>query len=250
MARVVLTTGTPPTGTGGMNVPGGVGHINAMTEELYARVGAPTTVDVTGSRLLTNADQNRALYCDTGGGGTITLTLPDNLEDDLWVLVINEGGGIVNFATPGTASVAPSVSLDNTSSEAVGLSNVTLHHKTAGAWRVYAGVPQAYDVQMGFLGSPVASATDRLLAGRPFLIDSADPGSVSVSANPAASWVLDVRVNGVSVGDVTVSTGGVVTWDIAADVELARGDVLSIVAPASADANIEDVLVAFRGLLS
>jgi len=249
MARTELNTGTAPTGAGGDTSPEAAAKINAMTLELYARVGSPITVAVTASRAIADGDQNRALYVDTSSGD-IVLSLPDDLDDDVWILVINEGAGAVSFVTLGAAAALPaSVTLDNSAPDSVGLSNLTLHHKSAGAWRIYAGVAQAYDVQLGYLGEPTASQTDKVLASRAFLINSADPGEVDVGTNPSASWVLDVQLNGVSVGDVTISTSGVATWDIATAVELARGDVLSIEAPASADATVADVLVAFRGLL-
>lgn len=105
-----------------------------------------------------------------------------------------------------------------------------------------------YDLQMGFIGAPDAAAVDTILAPRSLNISAADPGEVHVGAAPAASVTLGVRRNGVSVGSLQISAAGVATWSIGADISLSVGDRISLVAPDPADATLEDVIVAFRGL--
>jgi len=278
---IPVALGTAPDGAGGDNNREGFGKVNASITELDvrvavieeggdfgdaaflnvgtvagtvaagndARLGTPTSSAVAASRSVAGADQNTALICDTSGGGTIVLTLPDNLlTDDLWTPVVNKGVGTVSFATSGTATVTPAdASLDNTALAAGSITNATLHHVGGGVWHLYIGSPQIYDTQLGFNGVPAANAEDRILAGRQFVIDSADPGELIVGTNPTSSWVLDIQVEGVSVGDVTVNTSGVPTWGIASDVVVERGEVLSLVAPGTPDATAADVLVAFRG---
>lgn len=76
-------------------------------------------------------------------------------------------------------------------------------------------------------------------------------GSVGdVGINPTASFVLDVQVNGVSVGTITISTLGVFTFATTGGaVVLAIGDRLKIVGPAVADATCADVSVTLKGAL-
>jgi len=105
-----------------------------------------------------------------------------------------------------------------------------------------------YDLQMGFAGAPGAGAADVVLAARAVTIDDGDPGEVYVGVNPTdGTATIDVQVNGVSVGSIEITTGGVVTWNLAAPVVLAAGDRLALVAPTPADSTLADVLVALRG---
>lgn len=105
-----------------------------------------------------------------------------------------------------------------------------------------------YDLQLGFAGAPGAGAADVVLAARAVTIDDGDPGEVYVGVNPTdGTATIDVQVNGVSVGSIEITTGGVVTWNLAAPVVLAAGDRLALVAPTPADSTLADVLVALRG---
>ena len=97
-------------------------------------------------------------------------------------------------------------------------------------------------------GAPDAGAIDMVLVPRAVMIDDADPGEVYVGVNPTdGTATIDVQVNGVSVGSIEITTGGVVTWNLAAPVVLAAGDRLALVAPTPADSTLADVLVALRG---
>src|SRR5690606_22540326 len=108
-----------------------------------------------------------------------------------------------------------------------------------------------YDLQLGFAGAPGAGAADVVLAPRAVTIDDADPGEVHVGTNPTdGTATIDIQVNGVSVGSISITTGGVVTWSLAADIELSAGDTLALVAPSPADSTLADVLVAFKGIAS
>lgn len=110
------------------------------------------------------------------------------------------------------------------------------------------GANAYYDLQLGFAGAPGAGAADVVLAARAVTIDDGDPGEVYVGVNPTdGTATIDVQVNGVSVGSIEITTGGVVTWNLAAPVVLAAGDRLALVAPTPADSTLADVLVALRG---
>lgn len=121
---------------------------------------------------------------------------------------------------------------------------------TVGALRTAIGGSASYDLQLGFAGAPVAGAADVVLLPRAVTISSADPGSVYVGTNPAAAATIDVQVNGVSKGSISITTGGAASWTVATDIVLARGDRLALVAPTPADSALADVLVAFRGVAS
>src|SRR5690606_22247428 len=106
-----------------------------------------------------------------------------------------------------------------------------------------------YDLQLGYPGAPDAGAIDMVLVPRAVTIDDADPGEVHVGTNPTdGTAVIDIEVNGSSVGSIDIEDDGTVTWNLAADIELEAGDVLSLVAPSPADSTLANVLVAFKGV--
>lgn len=107
---------------------------------------------------------------------------------------------------------------------------------------------KSYDLELGFVGNPAPSAFDWMLIGRSITIDHTDPGEAHALTNPAdGDWVASILVNGTSVGTVTLSTTGAVTWSITNDVSLIAGDRISLSAPATADSAAADIQVLLRG---
>lgn len=113
-----------------------------------------------------------------------------------------------------------------------------------------AGGQQVYDVQMGSLGEPPDGHEDAFVAPRAFTILTADPAEVAVLTNPTdGTATIDVEVNGTPVGDIQITTGGVATVTLSADLELDPGDVLTLIFPSPADSTLAGVLVGWRGAL-
>lgn len=73
----------------------------------------------------------------------------------------------------------------------------------------------------------------------------------SVGTNPTATWVGNIYKNGVLIGTLTVSTGGVVTLATVGglSVSLVAGDVVTLIAPASTDATIARLRYTFEGTI-
>lgn len=71
----------------------------------------------------------------------------------------------------------------------------------------------------------------------------------SVGTNPAATWAADVQKNGVSIGTLSISTGGVVTFTTSGGTSksFVPGDVVTLIAPAVADASIARLRFTFEG---
>jgi hypothetical protein len=63
----------------------------------------------------------------------------------------------------------------------------------------------------------------------------------SVITNPSATYAIDVRQNGSSIGNVSISSSGVFTFTNAGVVTVSAGDVITFVAPATADSAITGV---------
>ena len=77
-------------------------------------------------------------------------------------------------------------------------------------------------------------------------------GSVAdVATNPAATWDGLLNQNGTTIGTVSISTSGVVTLTTTSGTakSIAAEDVLTFVAPASADASIAGLTVTFIGAI-
>lgn len=76
-------------------------------------------------------------------------------------------------------------------------------------------------------------------------------GSVGrVGTNPATTLVLTVRVNGASVGTVSISTGGVFTFTTTGTTVVCNpGDVFSVTAPVTPVSGVSDLTITFLGAL-
>jgi hypothetical protein len=71
----------------------------------------------------------------------------------------------------------------------------------------------------------------------------------SVGVSPAATWTANVQKNGANVGTISISTGGVVTFATTGGsaVALVPGDVVTLVAPGTADTTIARLRFTFEG---
>jgi len=114
-----------------------------------------------------------------------------------------------------------------------------------------AGGANPYDVGMFLPGVPTNS---QLLLQYVFVraVDFPDEfvGSKGlVGTNPTAAATIDVKKNGTSIGTISITTGGVVTFVTAgAGVEnFVAGDKLELIAQASADATLADISITFNG---
>jgi len=71
-----------------------------------------------------------------------------------------------------------------------------------------------------------------------------------VGTNPTAIATIDVKKGGSSIGTISISTGGVVTFVTAGGAveSFVAGDKLELIAQASADATLSDVSITFSGV--
>jgi len=91
---------------------------------------------------------------------------------------------------------------------------------------------------------------DHVVATACTLADEFAGCRASVGANPAASWVASIQVNGNAVGTLTIGTNGAVTFTTTGTtVPLAVGDVVTLVAPGAADTSIARLRVTFKGTI-
>lgn len=112
---------------------------------------------------------------------------------------------------------------------------------------------KVYDLGFDFVGVPI---TDEVV-GRWFVprtvtlvANFAGSGGV-IDTNPTATLALDVQDDGVTIGTVSISTGGVFTFTTVSGTEkiVATGSVVRLVAPTTPDATGAGILVTLKGTL-
>lgn len=113
----------------------------------------------------------------------------------------------------------------------------------------------AYDVAYYFLGGPPTSSQEvfRHIFDRNVDFPPDWTGSHgSVGVNPTASYVETVQKNGLTVGTITTNTSGVSTFASSGGVPInfVDGDILTVIAPASADVTVANISRTFAGTLA
>lgn len=134
---------------------------------------------------------------------------------------------------------------------AAGTSGYVLTTAGAGADPAWGGLP--YILPFFFTSTPTSSEVLMIhVAGADFTIPAnfASALESEVGTNPTATFDLDVQQNGVSIGTISVSTGGVVTATTTSGAAKAivKGDVLKTIAPGSADSTAADMAFTILGV--
>lgn len=109
---------------------------------------------------------------------------------------------------------------------------------------------QPFDLTAFYPGTPTASAiVTRVPVARAVTFPAGLAGSVgTATAAATASTAFDVQKNGASVGTITFAAGATsATFTAAGGFALAAGDLLSIIAPAVADATLANVGLVLAG---
>lgn len=104
-----------------------------------------------------------------------------------------------------------------------------------------------YDIPMSYAGGPpdADEIMYAVVTVRPVYFPADFAGSQGhVGIDPTASFVIDVRVDGVSIGSITISTAGAFTFATSGGlaVTVAAGALLEFVAPATPDASAAYIL--------
>jgi len=177
-------------------------------------------------------------------------TSPGSVDKPI-LIAVSSTSGVMVLAVGASGGASAFTDLSDTPASYAGAGGKVVAVKGDGTGLEFADAPTGaspYDLNLGFAGSPNAGAADLFLAPRAVTIDAGDPGEVYVGVNPTdGTATIDIQVNGVSVGGIDITTGGVITWDLSADIQLNAGDTLALVAPSPADSTLADVIVAFKG---
>jgi hypothetical protein len=103
----------------------------------------------------------------------------------------------------------------------------------------------AYDMRFGFSATPTGSQViDTVMVTRDLILPANMVGSLGqVGVNPTSTFVMDLEDDGTGIGTISVSTSGVFTFATSGgvDINIALGSVLTLVAPTTPDATVEDM---------
>ena len=113
------------------------------------------------------------------------------------------------------------------------------------------GGAAAYDFRLTFQTAPTASEVlERVIVAREITFTGNFANSVGlVGTNPTATFDIDVQDDAVSIGTISISTGGVITFTTTSGTDkiVAAGSELEFIAPVGADATIADVDISIAG---
>lgn len=215
----VLTEGAPaPDATVALTVPATKRHaiiVNTMTQNAEASIGGQSEDAVlvpAGTAVVTVSDGSNLRSAGGGGGGgasafTGLSDTPGSLGTPLQQLRVNFGGTALEFFT----------------------------------------ATKSYDFGFAFGSEPGASEViQRVQISRGITVPADMTGSTgTVAANPTSPYDVDVRDDGASIGTVSVSTGGTVTFATTGGTakSVAAGSVITFLSPGSTDGTIEGLAV-------
>lgn len=225
------------------------GAIYARQSAAWVDLGHKVNTTASSSITLALTDKNDTITCTASGA--ITCQLPQNSTTAFPV------GSWIRFiagtsATSLTLSAGTGATVRGTKLVANRPGAQLLAIKTdTNTWYVFsADTDGLYNVSGFFTDAP---ATSELLLKHIFSETVYFPdnfaGSVGhVGTNPTATFDIDVRKNGVSIGTISVATGGTVTFSTSGSSEesFASGDYMELIAP-TADATVANLTWTLKG---
>jgi len=111
-----------------------------------------------------------------------------------------------------------------------------------------------YDVSSGFEATPTTSQIlEKIMIARTLVFPANFVGSIgNIDTNPTASFAIDVQDDGVSIGTITIGTGGAFTFVTAGGTAqtVAAGSALSFIGPVTADATAASAIWTLLGSAS
>ncbi|MBZ9759503.1 hypothetical protein LB553_01200 [Mesorhizobium sp. CA8] len=214
----------------GVDFSGGNVTLNS-TQYRSAYVFKPSAALAAARTLILPAVKRPFVFHNTDATYTVTLKKTDGASPETATSIAVTAGQIFYGYTDGTAS---------------GLFGAAI--ATSGA-----ATPVAYDLPLSFPGTPTAGQLlGKLMVVRDVALSANFSGSYGhVGTNPAATFAIDVQDNGVSIGTISISTGGAFTFTTASGTAktISAGHRLEFYAPANspADASIANIAATLKG---
>ena len=214
----------------------------ALTEQFVADVSA-------GNVALTSEAYRRAVHIKATGAATAGRTVTLQAIKKLSVISNFSTTDSVDFVLgsamitldPAEDAANPTMALVYTDGTADGLFAVS-----SGVGGGGAAAGSLYDLGFYYAGGPPGSSElmFKWVATRNVELAADIAGSFGdIGTNPTAQFDMDVTLEGASIGTISVATDGTFTFTTAGGTakQIAAGERLEIVAPASADATAADI---------
>lgn len=123
------------------------------------------------------------------------------------------------------------------------------------AWAVFAGSggggSSSYDMRFGFVNTPITDEViDTVMIARDMTFPANLAGSVGrVGINPTAAFNMLLKDDGTTIGTISVATSGAFTFTTTGgtDKNVLAGSVLTLVAPTTVDATVENMSMTLVG---
>lgn len=170
----------------------------------------------------------------TGGGGGY-----QPLDADLTALAGIGSNGLLAHTGAGTAAARTLTSTTLTVTNGDGASGnptVELPAQPFDIASFYPGVPGNSQVLLRFVATRAVTLPSSLTGSQ---------GSAGAASTGTAT--IDVKKNGSNVGTVVFTASATATFTAGSPISLAAGDILTLVAPASADATLADIAITLAG---
>lgn len=269
--------------TGGVTLNGATATNGVNTQLVLVKVATDTWYAFTSSGL-SDAPNDGLMYLRQSGAwrdighkvNTSAVTAPTLALGDAYDTITLTFAGAVTIQLPQNSDVAFTVGTEIQFIQGLSCTSVTLSAGTGATvrgtklvanrpgdrliarktdtntWYVFAAdTGGLYNVSGFFVTTPTAT---EVLLNHVFSETVVFPdnfaGSVAhIATNPTASFVLDVQKNGSSIGTLTVSTGGAMTFATtgSGDETFVSGDRLRILAPGTPDATAANMTWTFKG---
>lgn len=229
------------------------GNVTVSAAQYRANLGFKTTGNAI-SRNYTLQAIERTVWIKNGGSATLNVKLGST------TLTLIAGASSF-FYTDGTANGLEKI--DVTSGGAITLLSLTDGPGvyTSGSRKIlrvnaaatgFEFVDMAYT--LAFYQENImtnAQMVYRFTATVPFTLVSGLAGSYASSEVASAGNVhFDIKKNGSDVGDITFNTSSTGSFTLGSDQSFAAGDILTIIGPATADANLAGIGVSLKGYLT
>jgi hypothetical protein len=153
--------------------------------------------------------------------------------------------GVVTAVTAGKLTIGGAdgnVIVDDAAGESVSIAKWTSRRALLSDVGIGGGGSASYDMRFGFTTAPTTNQIlDTVQIVRELTLPANMVGSIAkVGVNPTATFVMDLKDDGVTIGSISISTSGVATFTTTSGTEktIAVGSQLTLVAPSTVDATV------------
>lgn len=188
--------------------------------------------------------ETATISCSGAATGAEEVTLTTGTH----AIVYNDGTQVWRLTNDASSMVSAFTDLSDVPANYSGAASKLLAVNSGATAVEFVAAP--YDVGTFCAGKPSASEVLlRFVATRAFTLPASLTGSqVKAGTAATATTDFDLQKNGSSIGTVSFAASGTVaTFTFASGVSFAAGDILAIIAPASADATLADISFTLAG---